>query len=206
MAKVIKLLSEKGGTGKSTIAHLVGHGLGSLPRPIDALVITADPDDEVLADSRRYFVGDGRDHAALPALLDRLQPRDRLVVIIDAPAGRDLDDLPADLTILPFTPAHHDAQRAARQIAVLPETGVGVLVLPNRWPSHPARRKAAEKLLDQFPTGRIMSPLDTLGPVADLLSPALYGRVASPLSRPAQTLALEVLFRLGRHPFEMQRP
>jgi len=46
MAKVIAVAGTKGGTGKSTLSHLIAHGAGSLPKPIPAIVVTTDEDDD----------------------------------------------------------------------------------------------------------------------------------------------------------------
>jgi hypothetical protein len=40
MAKFVAFLGEKGGSGKSSLGHLLAHGLGSLPKAIDAVVVT----------------------------------------------------------------------------------------------------------------------------------------------------------------------
>ena len=37
MAKIIAVLGTKGGSGKPTISLALGHGLGSLPKPISTL-------------------------------------------------------------------------------------------------------------------------------------------------------------------------
>ena len=40
MAKVIATIGSKGGSGKSTAAHLIAHGCGSLPRPVMTVLLT----------------------------------------------------------------------------------------------------------------------------------------------------------------------
>ncbi len=40
VAKVIAIVSSKGGSGKSTAAHLIAHGCGSLPRPVMTVLLT----------------------------------------------------------------------------------------------------------------------------------------------------------------------
>ena len=53
MAKVIALAGSKGGTGKSSLSHLIAHGAGSLPRAIPSVVLTTDSDDDILSNERR---------------------------------------------------------------------------------------------------------------------------------------------------------
>src|SRR4051812_2317635 len=205
MARLIGLLGEKGGSGKSSLAHLIAHGLGSLPRAIDAVVIVTDPLDEVPRINRRYFVADGRDHAHLPALLKKLDERDDLVVIVDGAAGRVAIDEAlnklADLILVPFTGAYHDAVRAVRHLERLP----GAVAAPNRWPTHPAAKAHANKLLNMLPMDRLLSPVPAIGKITDLLNPAKYSRVATALSRPGQSFALEVLHRMRVHPFDLKK-
>jgi chromosome partitioning protein len=205
MAKLVGLLSEKGGSGKSSLAHLMAHGLGSLPHAIDAVVIVTDPLDAVHKINRRYFVADGRDHAKLPALLKKLDQRDDLVIIVDGAAGRIAVDealsKQADLILIPFTAAFHDVERAVRHMERLPDA-VGV---PNRWPTHPATKAHANKLLAMLPADRLLPSVPAIAKVADLLNPQEYSRAATSLSRPAQAFALEVLHRMGIHPLDLKK-
>jgi chromosome partitioning protein len=206
MARFIAFLGEKGGSGKSSLAHLAAHGFGSLPKAIDAVVVTTDPSDEVHPIPRRYLVVDGRDHGTLPTLLHRLDHQgDRLMVIVDGAAGRIVVDTAltkiADLILVPFTPAYSDAVRAAKHLQRLS----GAVGVPNRWPSHPGSKAHANKLLDLLPRDRLLDPLATVGKVADLLHPGEYSRAASSLSRPAQAFALEILYRMNIHPFDLRR-
>jgi chromosome partitioning protein len=205
MAKILGVLGEKGGSGKSSLAHLAAHGFGSLPRSIDAVVVVTDPLDEVYQHPRRYYVADARDHSKLPALLKKLNERDDLVVIVDGAAGRVAIDEAlnkvADLIIVPFTAAYHDAVRAVRHLERLP----GGLAVPNRWPTHPGSKAHANKLLDLFPRDRTMDPIPQIGKITDLLNPTEYGRAATSLSRPGQSFCLEVLYRMKTHPFDLKK-
>ena len=205
MARLIGFLSEKGGSGKSSLAHLVAHGLGSLPHVIDAVVVVTDPLDEVHKVNRRYFVADARDHARLPALLRKLDQRDDLVVVVDGAAGRVAVDealgKQADLILIPFTGAYQDVERAVRHMDRLP----GAVGVPNRWPTHPATKAHANRLLDMLPATRLLTPVPAIARIADLLHPQEYGRAATPLSRPGQSFALEVLHRMGVHPFDLKK-
>jgi chromosome partitioning protein len=206
VAKIIAMLGEKGGSGKSSLAHLLAHGLGSLPKTIDAAVVVTDPADDIHQIPRRYFVADGRDHAHLPAVLQKLdQQGERFVVVVDGAAGRLAVDQAlmkvADLILIPTTPAHHDVVRAAKSLERLPEA----VAVPNRWPSHPQARQHANKLLDLLPRDRVMDAIGTISKVADLMHPNEYGRAATSLSRPGQAFALEVLHRLVVHPFDLHR-
>jgi chromosome partitioning protein len=203
MAKLIAVMGEKGGTGKSTLSHLIGHGCGSLPHPIDCAVITTDPGDMPITGSRRYLPVDGREPADLTRALTALDQRDRLLIVLDGAAARvHVDKVAADLAdliVIPFGPSYQDAQRAARDMARLPKA----VALPNNWPTHPAVAARAKQFLDMLPADRRLPPVPKLPRTDELLSPDAYGRIATALSRPAQALVLELLYRLGVHPVEL---
>jgi hypothetical protein len=150
-------------------------------------------------------VADGRDHAHLPALLKKLDERDDLVIIVDGAAGRVAIDEAlnklADLILVPFTGAYHDAVRAVRHLERLP----GAVAAPNRWPTHPAAKAHANKLLGMLPTDRLLGPVPAIGKIADLLNPTEYGRAATILSRPGRSFALEVLHRMNAHPLDLRK-
>lgn len=203
MAKLIYVAGAKGGTGKSTTAHMLGHGAGSLPHPIDAAVITTDEGDEPVDGQRRYLPLDGRDLGTLPALLERLDQQERLLIVLDGAAARpQLDQLVqqvADLVVLPFGPSVQEAQRVLKDLDRLPSA----LALPNRWPSHPDVRDRAQRFLDMVPADRRLPPVVALSRVDELLDAAAYSRVATPLSRRAQQLVLEVLHAMRVHPLDL---
>lgn len=203
MAKLIAVAGEKGGTGKTTVAHLIGHGAGSLPHPIDAVVVTTDAGDDPVTGARRYLPLDGRDLAALPGMLQQLDQQDRLLIVIDGAAARpELDQLVqtvADLVLLPFAPSYQDTARVCRDLDRLPSA----IALPNRWPTHPDVARRAERWLAEIPKDRRLPPVTTLSRVDELLDGTAYGRVATPLSRRAQQLVIEVLHRMKVHPLDL---
>jgi chromosome partitioning protein len=203
MPKVIGVVGEKGGGGKSTISHLIGHGAGSLPHPIDAIVITTDPADSPVTGRRRYLAADGRDLAALAELLRRVRDEERILVVVDGAANRSevdkvLADV-ADLLIVPFGPSPQDAERAAKDLERLP----GAVALPNRWPTHPDSAKAAQRWLERVPVERRLPVLPQINKVSGILDGEAYAQAATAVSRRAQGLALEVLHRMRIHPIDL---
>ncbi|MFM2041531.1 MAG: hypothetical protein RLY86_107 [Pseudomonadota bacterium] len=203
MAKLIAIVGEKGGTGKTTVAHLIGHGAGSLPQRIDAAVITTDPQDDPVGGLRRYLPLDGRNLSDLPALLEHLDQQERLLVVLDGAAARpELDKLVqsfADLVILPFGPSFQDFTRVMKDLSRLP----AAYALPNRWPTNPQVAARAREWLGQIPADRCLPPLTSMARVDRLLDGCAYRDVATPLSRRAQALVLELLWRIGVHPIEL---
>jgi chromosome partitioning protein len=206
VAKVIALVGSKGGSGKTTAAHMLAHGAGSLARPINVVLLTTDPEEQPLQDRRRYLVRDARTKDLLIAELRRLMPVERLLIILDGAAARpDLDMVVqevADLALLPFRPAAHDAERAAANMTRLPKA----VALPTAWPAHPAIRKRAQKWLALLPPDRTMAPWPAIPKLDGFLSPAGYQAATYDLAAPARGLALEVLARAGIDPNDLADP
>jgi hypothetical protein len=194
MANVIAVVGSKGGTGKSSISHLLAHGAGSLPRPIMAVVLTTDPEDEMPDQgTRRYGVVDARDRDKLLAEMDRLLRVPQLLIIIDGAAARaDLDALVsevADLALVPFGPSAQEAARAAANLLRMPKA----VALPNRWPAHPGTRRRAATWLQMVPAARQMPAFPAIPRLDGLLSAEGYASAAYDLASPSRNLLLEAL-------------
>jgi chromosome partitioning protein len=197
MAKVVAVVGTKGGSGKSSIAHLLGHGAGSLPRMVPAVVLTTDRGERVRTDPRRYVTEDARTPDALIAHVERLLPVERLLIVVDGAAAReDIDAVVADVAdvaVLPFGPAEQDVERALDDMARMPKA----VALPNRWPRHPGTAKRARHWLEMVPEGRRMPPFPMIPKLDGLLSEKGNKDAAYEIASPARNLLLEVL-ALGR--------
>ncbi|MCB4825503.1 hypothetical protein [Roseicella aerolata] len=205
MAKVIALVGSKGGSGKSTAAHLIAHGCGSLARPVPAIVLTTDPEEHPRTDRRRYVVADGRTREGLLAQMRKLLAVDRLLILLDGAAARpDLDKVVAevaDLAVLPFKPAAQDVERAVDNLNRLPQA----VALPMDWPALPATAKRVRRYLNAVPEDRRLPPFKHIPRLADLLGDG-YGEAAYDLASPARGLALEVLARARIDPDDLTEP
>jgi hypothetical protein len=205
VARVIALVGTKGGSGKSTAAHLIAHGCGSLVRPVPTVVLTTDPEERPRADRRRYLVRDARTAPLLLAAMRHLLPVDRLLIVLDGAAARpDLDRVVAenaDLAVLPFRAAAQDAERAAESLARLPASAVA---LPIGWPRHPGTLRRARRFLEAIPEDRRMAPFPHMPRLAEILAEGEgYAGAAYELATPARGLALEVLRRAGVDPDDL---
>ena len=196
MAKVIVLAGDKGGSGKTTSSHAIAHGLAM--NGVRAFHISTDPRREILPpEARRYATLDGRDPAALGALLDRLAAMGEAVALIDGGGGRpDIDRVlaqAADLTILPFMQSQTDLRVVRADLDRLPDA-VG---LPNRWPTQRWAREVADKELAAELGGymhRLMSPVPEINGYVSLLRDT---GAAPRINPPCRQLALRVLERMG---------
>ncbi len=197
------MVGSKGGSGKSTAAHLIAHGCGSLARPVPAAVFTTDPEERPRVDRRRYVVVDARGKADLLSHMRRLLAVERLLIVIDGAAARaDLDAVVAevaDLALLPFRPAAHDAERARDNLARLPQA----VALPMAWPRHPGTAKRARQWLAGIPEERCLPPFPHLPKLDGFMSEAGYLSSAYELASHARGLVLEVLARAKIDPDEL---
>ncbi|MDO9714166.1 hypothetical protein [Paracraurococcus lichenis] len=206
MARVIAVVGNKGGSGKSTAAHLIAHGCGSLARQVPTVVVTTDPAETPRTDRRRYAVMDGRTRDGLLACMRRLLEVEYLLVVLDGAAARPEVDAVvadvADLALLPFKPSAQDAERAVTNLAQLPASAVA---LPMDWPALPASAKRVKRYLEMLPAERRLPPFKHIPKLADLLGDA-YTDAAYDLANPARGLALEVLARAGIDPDDLVPP
>jgi len=204
LAKVIAVAGTKGGTGKSTLSHLIAHGAGSLPKPIPAVVLTTDEDDDLLEGNRRYVVVDGRTPELLASQLEDLLYVEHLLIVIDGAAGRaDLDEVIAklaDVLVVPFGPADHEVTRVNKNLATAPKG----IALPNRWPAHQATRARANRLLERIPKERRFEfPFPAIPKLDGLFSATRYAELAYDIASPARGLVTEVLARGGIDAFDL---
>jgi chromosome partitioning protein len=196
MASIIVIAGDKGGSGKTTTSHAICHGLALYGIP--AFQISTDARREILpADNRRYATLDGRDPAALGALVDKLNGMDGTVAVIDGGGGRpDVDAVlsqVADLTILPIMQSQTDLRVARADLDRLD----GAVGLPNRWPSSKWARDVADKELADELGGympRLMSPIPEINGYITLLKDT---GPAARINGPCKQLALRVLERMG---------
>lgn len=204
MAKVIAVLGTKGGSGKTTTAHALGHGFGSLPKPISCLVVTTDEGTNVPGrENRRYLPADGTTGPKLQRVLRPIIDRKDVVVVIDGAARRvGADEAAAnlaDLVIVPMDPSPQALDTALRDLERFPKA----IALPMRWPSHRDTRSRADRLLTRLPAKRWLPPFPNVAKLSDILDDALYPAHATSISAPCRTLVHEVLHRMKLEPSDL---
>jgi len=206
MASVIALSGSKGGTGKSTLSHLVAHGAGSLPRAVPAVVFTTDPEDKIIEGERRYVAMDGRDPRVLADRLEELMADPHLLIVIDGAANRREIDLVvaevADLVVIPFGPSQQDADRAQANLAAYPKA----VALPNRWPTHKQTAARVKKYLSMFPADRRLPLFPAIPKLDGWLTADGYEALAYDVASPSRGLVTEILAKVGVDPRDLHPP
>ena len=157
--KLVGFFGSKGGTGKSTLAHLLALGSALHGRP--ALVIHTDARDPERHEGRPYHYLDGRDPRRLYAALERAKAAADGIAVLDGGGNRTgiagVLAQACDLVLIPCGIGGQDAPMAIADLAALP----GSWIVINRWPMvplHPRRPKAAAYIA-QLPVDRILCRL-----------------------------------------------
>lgn len=158
--KVVAIFGRKGGTGKSTIAHLLALGAALHDQP--ALVIHTDAREPERHHRRPYHYLDGRDPRRLYAVLERVKAAaGGGIAVLDGGGNRpgvaEVLAKTADIVLVPCGIGGQDVTMAVADLAALP----GAWVILNRFPllpMHP-RRPKAEAYIAPLPQDRILCRL-----------------------------------------------
>jgi len=157
--KIVAFFGTKGGTGKSTLSHLLAYGAALQDLP--ALVIHTDAREPERHQGRPYHYFDGREPKRLYAALEKAKAAPDGLTVLDGggnrPAVAEVLSKASDLILVPCGIGGQDARMAINDLEVLPRSWIVI----NRWPmtpKHPRRAKAAAYIA-QLPTERILCRL-----------------------------------------------
>lgn len=199
MAQIISILGNKGGTGKTTMSHMLGHGFGLLG--LRAVVAVTDTTRDPLSkQGRRYLPADARTPEQLAKIARTLQSVDGWIGIIDGGAGRqDFDDRLAALSqvvLLPFRESHEDIRTVKKDLARLPQA----FAVPSQWPTNAwaleAANRTVQTLMSEF-RDRILPPVFAIGASKLLLQVELPTALPSALNVACRGLARHVALLAG---------
>jgi hypothetical protein len=158
VSNLIFIAGQKGGTTKTTTAHLMC--LGAILRRQPAAYVLTDPHRSLKSEGRPYGVMDGREAADLARIITASSDTKNGWLIVDGGGNRpDLDRAIAEqalLTILPFRDSEEDLEMISRDLSALPNS----VALPSAWPTNKRAQVAAQRFieaLEQVYPGRIIS-------------------------------------------------
>ena len=132
---IVALLGEKGGCGKTTLAHSISGGVrdfggeGVYVLSDNRMLLSANEENK-----RWYAVVDGRTESAMREWIGRAKAVEgNGILVIDGAGGNPVVDSwlcsLADLVILPMTPDEEAVRTCAIDAARIPNA----IILPNRW-------------------------------------------------------------------------
>lgn len=190
---IIFIGGEKGGTTKSTTAHLIC--LGAVLRNQPADYVLTDPRRSLKSAGRPYSVLDGRVPANLLKIISASQSVDNGWLVIDGGGNRPAFDKDvsqdADLVLLPFRDSEEDAEVVARGLIDIPHA----LALPSAWPTNRHAQDSAKLILnglaDAFPGRVIETPIYFVNSVKELLGDTLGNPLTT--TRSAARRAFDVM-------------
>ncbi|PUA41517.1 hypothetical protein C5U62_31630 [Pseudomonas protegens] len=175
MSNVIFIAGQKGGSTKTTTAHLMC--LGAILRGQPSAYVLTDPHRSLKSEGRPYGVMDGRDGTELATIITASGNTKNGWLIVDGGGNRpELDKAIAEqaqLTILPFRGSEEDLETISRDLAAMPNA----VALPSAWPTNKHAQEAAQKFIDAleqvYPKRVITSPIYFVNSVLELLGQSL---------------------------------
>ncbi len=195
MAEIVCIIGNKGGTGKTTLSHMLCQGMGLLGQR-SVCVLTDTHREPLDPDGRRYLVADARTREAMVKVVDKIQALKGWLGVIDGGGNRTETDRKlyglASIVLLPFRDSHEDIRTVIRDLEMFPRAWA----IPSQWPTNPWQQEAAGKTireqLGQY-ADRILQPVSALSASKLLLQRNIPGKLPTPLGNACRALAYQVL-------------
>ncbi len=195
MADIICVIGNKGGTGKTTLSHMLCQGMGLLGQR--SVCVLTDTHREPLDPSgRRYLLADARSREALVKVVDKVRGLKAWLGIIDGGGNRTEMDRRlygvADLVLLPFRDSHEDIRTVIRDLEMFPRA----YAIPTQWPTNAWQREAAEKTVGELLApyhDRILDPVFSLSGSKILLQKNMPEGLPTPLANACRAAAHQVV-------------
>ena len=196
--RLICIIGNKGGTGKTSMTHMLCHGLGLYGKRSIA-VLTDSYREPLSRESRRYTPVDGRSAEQLGKIINKLDLMPEWLGVIDGGANRHEVDMRlyemSGLILLPFRDSHEDIRTVKHDLENFP----GAFGVPSQWPTNPWQQLAAEHTLDELMQEyrpRLFDPVYTVSASKLLLQSKVPSELPSALNNVCRALARQVLEHL----------
>ena len=195
MAEIICVIGNKGGTGKTTLSHMLCQGLGLLGQRA-ACVLTDTSREPLVPTGRRYVLADARTRESLTKVVDKLRMLENWIGVIDGGGNRTEMDRKlyalSDLVLLPFRESHEDIRTVLRDLEMFPRA----YAIPTQWPTNPRQREAADPSVSRLLGAhrhRILRPVNALSSTKLLLQKQLPEQLPTPLANACRAVARQLL-------------
>ncbi len=195
MADIICVIGNKGGTGKTTLSHMLCQGMGLLGQR--SVCVLTDINREPLArDGRRYLLADARLGTSLDQVVGKIRSLTDWVGVVDGGANRSEMDAKlyglADLVLLPFRDSHEDIRTVRADLEQFPHA----YAIPTQWPTNKWARDLAEKAVTELLSPyaeRILKPVYALSTSKVLLQKSVPASLPTPLANACRASAHQIL-------------
>lgn len=195
MAEIICVIGNKGGTGKTTLSHMLCQGLGLLGQRA-ACVLTDTSREPLVPTGRRYVLADARTRESLTKVVDKLRMLENWIGVIDGGGNRTEMDRKlyalSDLVLLPFRESHEDIRTVLRDLEMFPRA----YAIPTQWPTNPWQREAADRSVARLLGAhrhRILRPVNALSSTKLLLQKQLPEQLPTPLANACRAVVRQLL-------------
>ncbi|MDX5364611.1 MAG: hypothetical protein LPJ91_10715 [Pseudazoarcus pumilus] len=195
MAEIICVIGNKGGTGKTSISHMLCQGLGLLDQRA-ACVLTDTTREPLNPAGRRYVTADARTREALTKVVDKLRTLENWIGVVDGGGNRTEMDRKlyamSDIVLLPFRESHEDIRTVVRDLEMFPRA----YAVPSQWPTNAWQREAADRNVRTMMRPyrhRILNPVNALSASKLLLQKDIPDQLPTPLANACRALARQVL-------------
>ena len=195
MAQIICIIGNKGGTGKTTLSHMLAQGLGLLGQK-SACVLTDASRESLAPEGRRYVTADARSRDTLMRVIDKLRTVEGWLGVVDGGGNRPEMDRKlyglADIVILPFRDSHEDIRTVLRDLEMFPRA----YALPSQWPGNAWQRTTADRHVARMMGAhrhRILRPVPALSATKLLLQKQLPDQLPTPVANACRALARQVM-------------
>lgn len=200
MAEIICLIGTKGGSGKTTLSHMLCHGLCLLDRRA-ACIMTDAYRDPLRPEGRQYVMADARTPQAREKVVNTMRGLKEWIGVIDGGANRTPIDIAvyelSDLVLLPFRDSQEDLRVVVRDMQRFPRA----FALPSQWPTNPWQLESAGRLVSTLPPElrqRVLVPVHAISASKQLLQTTPPDALPTQLNNACRALARQVLGLIDR--------
>lgn len=189
------MIGNKGGTGKTTLSHMLCHGLALLNRRA-ACVMTDELREPLRAEGRRYVVADARSAKAREQMMAKLRNLPGWIGVLDGGANRTDTDIAlyelSNLVLLPFRDSAEDLRTVVQDLERFPRAHA----LPSQWPHNRWQLEAADRLIATMPAhlrARVLPPVMAVSSSKLLLQSQAPESLPTALNNSTRALANMIL-------------
>lgn len=195
MAEIICVIGNKGGTGKTTLSHMLAQGLGLLGHR-SACVLTDTSREPLTPEGRRYITADARTREALTKVVEKLRSLEDWIGVIDGGGNRTEMDRRlyalSDIVLLPFRESHEDIRTVVRDLEMFPRA----YAVPTQWPTNAWQRESADRSVAQLMGAyrdRILNPVSAVSASKLLLQRKVPDQLPTALANACRAFGRQVL-------------